>query len=65
MAFTQEQLDALDDAISRGVRKVEYDGESVTYESMSEMLRLKSIMERQLSGNVTTRRVFGTGRGLR
>lgn len=65
MAFTQTQLDALESAISRGVREVEYDGERVRFGSMDEMLRLRSVMQREISGNAAVRKVFGTDRALR
>lgn len=49
--YTREQLDALKAAVAKGVRTVSYDGQSVTYASVSEMLRVISMIEREL--NVT------------
>lgn len=63
--YTQTQLDALRDALARGVRKVEYNGESVTYQSVSEMERVIARLERDLAGSKPTRTVYGTSRGLR
>lgn len=63
--YTQEQLTALRNAVAKGVRKVEYDGESVTYESTEKMLQMISIIERDLAANRTTRTVYGTSRGFR
>lgn len=56
MAFSQAQLDALDTAIARGTRTVSYDGTSVTYHSLDEMLRLRSTMEASIAAaNGTTK----------
>lgn len=63
--YTQEQLDALRSAVARGVREVEYDGERVRYNSVEEMLRLISVIERDLSTNRVTRTVYGSDRGFR
>ena len=64
-SYTQAQLDALRTAAAKGVRKVEYDGQRVEYGSVDDMLKLISVIERDLSGNTTTRRVFGTSNGFR
>lgn len=50
MAWTQTQLDALDDAIATGARTVTVDGKTVTYGSVSEMLRLRKVMNREING---------------
>jgi hypothetical protein len=47
--FTQTQLDALTAAISQGVTRVEYDGKTVTYGSIPEMLRLRDRMIRDVA----------------
>lgn len=47
--YTQAQLDALRAAAARGVKTVSYDGQSVTYASMAEMLSLIAQIERELS----------------
>jgi len=39
MAVTQEQIDALVDAIARGERRVRFEGREVEYRSVDEMLR--------------------------
>ena len=42
MAFTQSQLDALESSIAQGALTVRYsDGRLVTYQSLSDMLRLR------------------------
>jgi hypothetical protein len=49
MAFTSGQLTALDKAIAAGQLRVEYDGRSVTYRSLDEMLRLRNLMAQELA----------------
>jgi hypothetical protein len=49
MAVTQIQLDAIDDAIARGVLTVEYDGHRVTYHSLDELLKARRFVAQQLS----------------
>lgn len=51
MAFTQEQLDALNQAITEGVLEVWYGDKKVKYRSLDEMLRIKRLMENELFGN--------------
>lgn len=63
--YTQAQLDALRAAATKGVRTVEYDGQRVTYNSLAEILQMISIIERDLSGAISKRVVYGAGRGLR
>ena len=41
--FTQEKLDALENAIAEGVLKVKYQDKEVQYRSLDEMLRLREI----------------------
>ena len=42
MAYTQTQLDALDVSIAEGVLTVSYDGRTVTYRSLNEMLSIRA-----------------------
>ncbi|KJS36673.1 MAG: hypothetical protein VR70_13790 [Rhodospirillaceae bacterium BRH_c57] len=49
MAFTQSQLDALENAIASGQLTVTYDGKSITYRNMGELLRAHDIIKRSLS----------------
>ncbi len=44
MAWTQSQLDILDAHIARGVTRVDYGDRSVTYGSISDMLKLRGLM---------------------
>lgn len=45
MTFTQAQYAALVEAISQGVKRVKYTDKEVEYQSLNEMLALKSKME--------------------
>ena len=47
--YTQGQLDALRAAVARGVKTVSYDGNSVTYQSVDDMLKLIATIERSLN----------------
>lgn len=63
MAFSQADLDALDNAIKQGVRIVEYGDKKVTYHSLDEMMRLRSTMQTEIanaSGTQTSRARFGS-----
>jgi roadblock/LC7 domain-containing protein len=51
VAFTQAQLNALDRAIAAGVLTVTTsDGKSVTYQSMDELLKVRSAVAAALGG---------------
>lgn len=47
--FTQAQLNALTAAIAQGVTRVEYDGKTVNYASINDMLGLRDRMMRELA----------------
>lgn len=65
MAFTQEQLDALEDAIAKGVTEVKYEDKTLTYRSINEMLQIRDIIRRALGLAEKTGRVFTkTSKGL-
>lgn len=51
MAYTQEQLDALDAAIASGTKVVMYDGKRVEYATLDELMRARRIVARGLSGS--------------
>jgi len=53
MSFTQTQIDNLRAAVAAGVRTVTTDGNSVTYASTDEMLRVIGVMERAVSTSTT------------
>lgn len=61
MAWIQDDLDALKDAIKTGARKVKYADKEVEYRSLDEMIIVKNMIEQEL-GTVTpaTTRIFAT-----
>lgn len=56
MAFSQADLDALDAAIAsgRGVRSMTFSDQSVTFNSIEDMLRLRSVMRQELDATSST-----------
>jgi hypothetical protein len=48
MAFTLAMLDTIETAIASGTLSCSYEGKSVTYRSLDEMLRVRSIMRTSL-----------------
>ena len=44
MAFTQAQLDALDAAIASATLRVTYDGKTVEYRSMDDLIRARAVV---------------------
>lgn len=55
MAWTQTDIDKLRRAIGSGALKVRFDGEEVTFRSLSEMKDLLAMMERDVLGDSTPR----------
>lgn len=49
MAFTQTQLDALDEAIASGTLEVWYDHKKVEYRSLDEMLQIRRMMSAEIA----------------
>jgi len=47
-AFTMANYTALNEAIASGARSVSYDGRSVTYGSLSELLKIRALMAKEL-----------------
>lgn len=70
MAFSQAQLDAIEAGIAAGTTSVSYEGKSVTYRSLDEMLRIRDIIMRALglspqkSATVLVAHDRGTAGGL-
>lgn len=69
MAFTKAQLDALDAAIAKGTRSVQFEGRRVEYHSVNEMLALREQMAREIvQANGARRspfvRLFHGGKGI-
>jgi hypothetical protein len=56
MAFTQQQYNDLVAAIAEGVTTVMSNGRRVEYRSLSEMMKLKSVMEEELGAAGAGRR---------
>lgn len=48
MAWTQSDIDALKDAIKKGVREVQYQDKRVRYNSIDDMLKALRLMEEEL-----------------
>jgi len=60
MGWTQTQLDALEDAISKGVRTVKYEDKEVEYRSLEDMLKLRDLMRRALGLTGKPSRIYPT-----
>lgn len=60
MAFTQEQLDALEAAIAQGVKSVKYADKEVEYASLKDMLAVRDMMREELGLNVKPRTRFAS-----
>jgi hypothetical protein len=65
MAYTQSDLDRLQRAIARGVKTVTYNGETVVYTSLDDMLRAERRIKQELglTGN-SLRRYVTVDKGL-
>lgn len=48
MAFSKVQLDAIEEAIAAGSTSISYEGKSITYRSLDEMMRIRGIIRRAL-----------------
>lgn len=65
MAYTAEQLTALENAIATGALEVKYADKSVTYRSLSEMLSLRDAMKQELGvASAPKRRYARFNKGL-
>jgi len=58
--LTQTDIDKLKQAIARGVLKVRYDNEEVTYQSTEDMLKALAFAEAELAGSSSDRYVPST-----
>lgn len=56
MAFTQPQLDAIENAIATGSLTCRFDGKEVTYRSLDEMMRIRETIRVALGLNVPKNR---------
>ncbi|AEA59767.1 phage head-tail joining protein [Burkholderia gladioli] len=48
MAFTQGQLTAIEAALASGTLTVEYNGKRVTYQTVSELMRVRDLIKSDL-----------------
>lgn len=55
MAFTQQNLDAIEKAIATGTLSVEYNGKRITYRSMSDLLRARDVIKAELANQTAIR----------
>jgi hypothetical protein len=65
MAFTQQNLDAIEAAISAGTLTVEYNGKRITYQSTADLMRVRNLIKSDLesrSGVGGSRSSIGTYR---
>ena len=60
MAFTSDDLAALDTAIKSGARRVAYRDRTVDYHSLDEMLKLRAVMQAEIVTDERT--TYGTRR---
>jgi len=58
MAWTLQQLQALEEAIAQGALIVRYSDKSVQYRSLSEMMALRDTMRQELGLSQPTKRLF-------
>lgn len=58
MAFTADDLDRINRAIASGQRRVTFGDRTVEYRDVSEMLRAKSEIQKDLAGAVQRTRVM-------
>lgn len=61
MAWTQDQLTALDESIALGATTVQYTDRTVTYRSLSDMMKLRDMIKRELGINGTSDGSIGNG----
>ena len=66
MAYTITQYTALQEAIASGVTVVKYGDKDVQYRSLTDMLKILSIMEAELfpSNQINRRKFVEQGRGF-
>ena len=59
MAYTQDQLTALKDALAEGTKVVRYQDKWVEYRSFEEMVKIINLMEAELGNGRRGFRLFG------
>jgi len=61
MSFTQDQLNAIEEAIASGTLEVQYADKKVTYRSLTDLLRTRELIKNSISkGNGNEARVYPT-----
>jgi hypothetical protein len=68
MAVTQEQIDALTAAIGSGERQITYNGRTITYRSIDDLIKARDALRTELIGQSATARpkqsrLYYAGRG--
>lgn len=58
MAFNQQQIDALEKAISQGALKVKYQDREVQYRSLDEMMSILNMMQKAVGNSSGKLRVI-------
>lgn len=48
LTFTQENLNALEQAIAEGAKRVKYSDKEIEYRSLEEMLKIRDLMKKEL-----------------
>jgi hypothetical protein len=66
MAYTSEQVTALEEAIATGALEVQYTDKRVKYRSIDDMIKVLNLMKRELGLNDSSkcRKTAVTGKGL-
>ncbi|RQR37845.1 phage head-tail joining protein [Burkholderia sp. Bp9142] len=54
MAFTQQNLDAIEKAIASGTLTVEYNGKRITYQSTADLIRVRNMIKSDLENRSGT-----------
>lgn len=58
MAYTQTDLDRINKALASGTLTIRTGNDSVTYQSIDDMLRVKRMIESELAQSSTTKRMY-------
>ncbi len=63
MAFTLNQMTALEAAIGNGRLEVQYDGKRVKYQTMDDLIKAYNLVKNQLTASGQLQELPGTNRG--
>ena len=64
MAFTQTQLDAIETAIATGELRVSFEGKTIEYRSMTDLMAARDLIRASLSKRQRQTRVYSPGKGV-